>query len=298
MQTIRCSQPSLELDPRFAELESVWSAYDAYLEDPESGEPPIIDAVGCRQLGLSLLEDTPDLRLALWNLRAGLRIEGLVSLADSIHRIDQLLTEHGERTHPLSDDETAGSGHALALAWLAGGRCARELVTTPLHPATAICLADVDKGGLRADTCPVAGAWEDVLDAIDRIQENINARATDFAWHPDALCETIRRARRLFSPARHGATESAAPLPRSGSTGAVDATGVPPSSGHRRDAFANVEAAITYFVENEPGHPAPILLRRVLRMADMDFHELVAELIPEANESLARISGAYHHEAT
>jgi type VI secretion system protein ImpA len=46
---------------------------------------------------------------------------------------------------------------------------------------------------------------------------------------------------------------------------------------------------IDYFQTNEPSHPAPIFLNRVQRMLGANFHELMDELYPDANQLIAKL---------
>ncbi|MES3022241.1 MAG: type VI secretion system protein TssA, partial [Pseudomonadota bacterium] len=42
---------------------------------------------------------------------------------------------------------------------------------------------------------------------------------------------------------------------------------------------------------SEPAHPAPLLVRRAIRLLDMNFLDLVRELTPDALAEVERLSG-------
>ncbi|MDR0717813.1 MAG: type VI secretion system protein TssA [Azoarcus sp.] len=65
----------------------------------------------------------------------------------------------------------------------------------------------------------------------------------------------------------------------------------PPSIATRADAFKALALARTYFENNEPSHPAPLLIRRIERLANMDFLSLVEDLTPSGLQQLQVLAG-------
>lgn len=67
--------------------------------------------------------------------------------------------------------------------------------------------------------------------------------------------------------------------------------GIPDRIDTRADAFAALAAARAYFERHEPSHPAPLLIRRVERMAEFSFWDMVKELAPEGLNQLQVLAG-------
>jgi type VI secretion system protein ImpA len=59
----------------------------------------------------------------------------------------------------------------------------------------------------------------------------------------------------------------------------------------RQQALDAIERVIRYYETNEPGHPAPLLLRRARRLASASFAELLRDLVPESVDKAGVIFG-------
>jgi len=59
----------------------------------------------------------------------------------------------------------------------------------------------------------------------------------------------------------------------------------------RAEAFKALSLARKYFENNEPSHPAPLLIRRIERLASMDFSQIIRELTPEGMKQLQQLAG-------
>lgn len=60
----------------------------------------------------------------------------------------------------------------------------------------------------------------------------------------------------------------------------------------RQQALDAIERVIRYYETNEPGHPAPLLLRRARRLASASFAELLRDLVPESVDKAGVIFGS------
>jgi len=88
-----------------------------------------------------------------------------------------------------------------------------------------------------------------------------------------------------------GDTESAVTASRAGSSSASVSAGLPTRLHARADAFKMLAVVRKYFEENEPSHPAPLLIRRIERLANLGFQEIVQELTPEGLQQLQTLAG-------
>jgi len=68
-------------------------------------------------------------------------------------------------------------------------------------------------------------------------------------------------------------------------------TGFPARLHTRADAFKMLAVVRKYFEEYEPSHPAPLLIRRIERLANLGFQEIVQELTPEGLKQLQTLAG-------
>jgi type VI secretion system protein ImpA len=304
LQQSKAQLRSFEFDQRFLTLEAAWARYDEHIDDPRDADTPLPDATACLELAASLLGETPDLRVAIWALRSSLLEHGLASLATSLQCIHHILADHGDQAQPSSEDDLPGSGHALALAWLASNRCLREVSVTPLCKGSSLVLADILGDTVKpaaADCAPHydTQAWVDAVDCLRRVEENVNARAHDSQLDTRNLRTRLASIQawsvRCWKPTLIGV-----PVPdvRSADWPGENHQASQPTVRTRASATADIAAAIDYFDTHEPSHPAPLLLRRALRTIGMDFTALIAELAPEASQAIARISGDRNHETT
>jgi len=60
---------------------------------------------------------------------------------------------------------------------------------------------------------------------------------------------------------------------------------------NRRDAIIMLDLVLDYFSQHEPGHPAPVFIRRAQKMIGMDFSEIVEEILPDALSTLQQFTG-------
>ncbi|MNT60893.1 hypothetical protein D3C72_1985040 [compost metagenome] len=52
----------------------------------------------------------------------------------------------------------------------------------------------------------------------------------------------------------------------------------------RDDAMAMLSKVSAYFEANEPGHPAPYLIRRAQQLIPLSFHDIIRNLAPQGLE--------------
>ena len=61
---------------------------------------------------------------------------------------------------------------------------------------------------------------------------------------------------------------------------------------NRDDVLRALDAVISYYRNFEPSSPVPFLLKRAIRLATMDFMEVMNELTPEAREKIILVVGS------
>jgi type VI secretion system protein ImpA len=297
------SNPSLEYDERFASLDAAWAEFDARrLEatDAPAAAPPDWTALAAR--ADALLHESADLRIAIWYVRAVIRSQGLASLPAALERIMAMLEEHGRYTQPIREEGQPDDGHAIALAWLGSTDARREMMHAPLggasdHDLHALMNESKWSAVHRESAAALqAVPWLDLGTTLARIEQRVN-RGEGHHLDTRPLCDLFAQVHRLV--ARHpvqadpsppvNANEPTAVAAATSTAASSDNPPLPPIT--RDQAMEYIDAAIAYFSITEPGHPAPILLRRARRTIGMDFHQLIDELMPDARAALGVISG-------
>jgi type VI secretion system protein ImpA len=59
----------------------------------------------------------------------------------------------------------------------------------------------------------------------------------------------------------------------------------------RDDVVRTLQRICQYYAQAEPSSPVPLILRRALRLAEMDFVQIIKEMAPEAIGEIYRIAG-------
>jgi type VI secretion system protein ImpA len=60
----------------------------------------------------------------------------------------------------------------------------------------------------------------------------------------------------------------------------------------REDALGALQRACEWIERNEPGHPAPLLIRRAQRLMSKSFLDIIRDLLPEGVPEVEKIAGA------
>ena len=121
--------------------------------------------------------------------------------------------------------------------------------------------------------------------------------------YPDfgVLKKSLERAVAVYNEViqtRDGVGDEAENINESGNEEAV--VGVRPASGKissRADAKRMLEQVTDYLEKAEPAHPSPLLIRRAIRLLDMNFLDIMRELTPDAVSEIQRLGGIRDEES-
>jgi type VI secretion system protein ImpA len=116
-----------------------------------------------------------------------------------------------------------------------------------------------------------------LMGVVSRLARFVNATLSDAAPEPSPEPATAEE------PESADSQTSAATASRPGS--------LPAKLQTRTEAFKALALARKYFETNEPSHPAPLLIRRIERLASMDFLQIIRELTPEGMKQLQSLAG-------
>ena len=279
-------------------------------------------------LSLRLLSKSHDLRVAVYLSRSLLNKEGFGGYADCLDLIAKLLERRWHSVYPQldaneQDDPTERINSLRTLVEPIGMLV--EVRNIPLAMSRAhgiFCLRDIE--GVMGDGSMLASgtalsatsidaiindardfavtshlALESALLCIERIESLLTERvgaafAIDFA----PLSRLLRRAASFLAQC----TASVMQVDERGESinpnvGAVEvpatlATAAVPNEIMNRDAVIRMLDKVgTYYEQNEPSSPVPLLLRRARRLVDRSFMEILEDLAPDGLEQARRVSG-------
>lgn len=269
----------------------------------------------CR-MAVALLARSKDLRVAMHLLRACTRLHGLGGLACGLQLIDGLLERWWDTLHPRLDAEDGGDptmrlnalrpladGTALLLdarlvtldgarvgltgrdlELIAGREAPKKGEPVPSAEGLLQALHDAqarDPGLLER----LAGARESVLRIEACLQRHVGQAGPDLQAlrrFTTLLAETTARAR-AATPAP--TAPAAAPLVP-GLPGAA-----PGALRSREDVMRELQRACEWIEQNEPGHPAPLLIQRARRLMAKSFMDIVKDLLPEGVAQVQKLAG-------
>lgn len=157
---------------------------------------------------------------------------------------------------------------------------------------------------------PPVVALHAALELLQRIRET-SERALGQSWAPDfsRLERSLRTVIQLLPEQAQAAPQPEAQPPSQGADGAAAngaaAQGAAANgAGGRRwagvqeieisnrdDVQVLLEKACQYLERTEPSHPAPMLIRRAQRLLDLNFFQIIEELVPEGVQKIESLAG-------
>jgi type VI secretion system protein ImpA len=279
----------------FQQLDGMVNAFDAEGAGPlRKGEQPFSWAA-VETLALPLAEVTPDLRVGIWLLRAEMAREGLPGLARGMARLAAWMQLPADQLHPLAEvDEPSRELHALLLAWLSTPAflgAVRDASIWREAPFTITGVFESQDLGEGLAACPLG----EIVAALTEAAASAQLVDKVLLLEASAADVSLSALRDILSGALGRISAFASPQAEQAGSAECDAVAVPamPRSrgivNCRDDARDTLEQLIQYFLQQEPGHPAPIFLRRVERMLGASFENLMQELFPDASQLVAKL---------
>lgn len=278
--------------------------------------------------GAQLLHETRDLRVLVTVTLAATELDGLPGLTIGLRLVRGWLEEHWEALHPLLvyDGERDPLPRMNALASLADPKgMMRAVRAAPLLESQAgtVTVGEADLV-LRGRPVP-ASATVSTADHLSRlvsaerernavriallaearkslatIEATWRGRVEADYWPELApLAEVLARVEAAVAPPGEAdgvpQADAAEPPAAAGTPAPAarpPAAALPPRVDSRADAFRALAIARAYFEAHEPSHPAPLLIRRIERLSDLDFAQILAELVPEGLAQLEHLAGS------
>jgi type VI secretion system protein ImpA len=311
--------PDLETDNRFLELTLAGAG------KPETqfskAEPPDWRAV--REIAEDLMTRTRDLRVAMFWVRAGLRLEGFTSLARGMKLLAGLVDNLWDHLHPLPDPEdndpyarvntltllreNEGLLGDLRASFLVRDRALGELTVRQLEVARGLATpiaGETDVGAavvtpMLEAACGRDPAMRETAVAIAETARHLGQQVTEKLG--SSVAPDLKPLQKLLD-----AVVAAMPAPvQEGEEGEGGEAGEGSAAGEgggarrglsggvnsRQEAIRAIELACQYLERHEPANPAALFLRRARYLIDQNFLQLVQQLAPGALAEVANLVG-------
>jgi type VI secretion system protein ImpA len=313
--------PNLEHDLSFFELEEAargkpeQRSGDVVKPAEEPNWAKVVD------LAQATLFRTKDLRVAVHLTRALTATEGVPGLATGLSLIHGLLERYWDGIYPLleadHDNDPTERLNALAAfvdpdvliknlrdCYLVNSREHGQLQARDVEialgrlapsqnagPGKPLVQLQAQIAGAFANDRSLPSALRDAHEHATAIQtligERVGAsRAIDLTplLQPLAcLLETCETALGARTNGASGAAEGeATPTTHVGRSGDIRS---------RQDAVQMLELVCKYMEQHEPSNPAPLFIRRAQRLIQMNFVEIVKDLMPDSLSHLERLAG-------
>lgn len=273
------------------------------------------------QHATELLRRTKDVRCAVLLLRAATRQQGLEGTWLGLELLAGLLDRFWGDVHPRldADDDGDPTMRLNALAALNDeSAVVRDLYDARLGVAAGIgpirvrdvAIArgalSVGEGATALSAAAVQGGLDDILSAspqilailrglkarVDRVAAIVAQRCT----HGETL--DLARLRGVAHLLGQALPDAGAPADEAqageGEIPSAAATTAPAVHGEirsRQDALQTLDRVIHYLEQSEPGNPAPLLIARAKTLIGVSFLDIMANLAPNALESIEIITG-------
>lgn len=301
----------LKFDPLYVDVELSLAKFDE-IDDPLGYTLPEekFDWYKIRDNCSYLISKNFDLRVELWLLRAELNLRGGIVLFESIKKIEHYLLDLS--ITEVAEDKTLllnGDG-AAALSWISSVQCLSLIKKSQLIPGGGLSYDDIFSRGLSSDSTELS--YSQIVSAVSQVNEvyhqaglpalseqllliHGSLKNIEFLVNKDnegyqldcrLLLEWIDVLRNKIAHITASSDDDAVLL-ESQSLPAL----TPDGFSSRQDVIIMLDKVIDYFERCEPGHPAPVLIRRSQKMIGMDFLAIVEDMLPDSLSTLQQFIG-------
>lgn len=318
--------PELDNDPEWQALDQAAAGKPErqYGDKVFPAEPPEWPQV--HELAMNLAQRTRDVRLAVWLTRTGARLHGMPGAARGLQFVQALLEQRWDFVHPQLDasdnndptmrlnalaplvagDALLADLRAAGVAAVRGSLTLRELELglgkaephgDEVRPSEAGVLQGL--GAMVASHPEARQALIDALDAAKAIGAAVESQVGSLAPSLAPLTRllqvgTLALGRLAPEGGSELTGEDAEAEANAGNHGGGRVGGGGGGGGAirgRSDAARELERICDWFDRNEPGHPAPLLLRRAQRLMNMSFIEIIQDMAPGGIDQVQTIAG-------
>jgi type VI secretion system protein ImpA len=269
-----------------------------------------------REASQEALATSKDFRLLAHLAAAGLRMDGVTSLVDSLTVAAHWLTDYFDTVYPRVDDDAVLRKNALnyfadRMAIIDALRRAalvsnRQLGTFSLRhveiaegtlspgeeeraqPPSQSVIVGAFSAARQEELIQVVTSLGSGLDALKSIGSiMVEKQGVQAAPDTGPLSETLTKMKEIVSRHVRAPVEEGA----AGADGEAAAAGVPGQIRSREDAIRSLDAISEFFRRAEPSSPVPLFVDRAKRLIARDFLEVLAELAPDSLDAVKQVGG-------
>lgn len=279
----------------------------------------------------TVLQRAKDVRAAVLLLRAATRMQGLAGFLLGMQLLIGLLDRFWDHIHPKldADDDNDPTMRLNALAPLTDAEMVmRDLYDASVGTARgigtirvrdiAVAHGNLTASGAESGYTPaqVSGALEEIhavqSDVLEQLQQvsalvarlqsilSERTRADGIDLSPlRAIGQVLRQAAKGAAGDVSGASDASAIASDCNDSGRDDharataQAAAPRGEIHsRQDALQMLDRVIRYLEQTEPGNPAPLLIGRAKKLIGVSFLEIMANLAPNALDTIETVTGA------
>ncbi|MBL8481130.1 MAG: type VI secretion system protein TssA [Rhodocyclaceae bacterium] len=290
------------------------------------GEDPDWNSVA--RLASELLARSKDLRISMYLAEALLGAKGLVGLQQGTDIMAGLLEKFWDGLHPMLDpddphdpirlnalapcDDPKRLARVLRNAGFAESREVGRFSLRDIEVAHGDLSALPERSAATLELLSAAARTADAEEIIRRrdaciaVQANFDRLRAVWSQHgaswssPAGVVKLLKRAQAIYdealavaAPDAPGAAAHDGGVPLPASSAAVSAPGRIAS---RADAKRMLEQVCQFLEQNEPGNPAPLLIRRAIRVIDKSFMDVIRDLAPDAISHIELLAGTQYGE--
>jgi len=270
----------------------------------------------------ALLRRTKHLGVAVQFARASCRQFGYIGAVQGLALVRGLVERHWDGVYPLLDSDDGSAVmrlNTLASLALADDGIAREMLR---DIAFAPLDASLGKGGLRVRDVTLAfGAVKPDNGETAPTEEAVAAALGDLLAQRNHIGQALREGHahaQAIKSVLDGRAPSDAPdlsalvkltqvvanaadrVQGSGAAAAGEATAATSSAAGARavgalrtrdDCVRVLDQVCEWFAQNEPSHPAPLVIQRAKRLVKMNFLEIIRDLAPDGMRQVEDVVG-------
>ena len=314
------SGPNLEYDAAFLEMVAAAEAKPERQMGDSVIEAQDPDWKAVKANAVELCERTKDLRVFILLAQAVLHTDGFGAMSDALVSMRVVLDEFWPSVHPeLDPDDQDPMMRVNAIASLADPNgLIKQLRSAPLVSSKVvgrfsmrdIQLAESGQGGEGAPSMDLIGAaFMDV--SVEQVEEasaavcsaheaciaidealtsRLGGQAPDLQPVLLALKEISGELAARWSEKDAGAPVAAEEASEGG--GGAPATAARAAAvSDRKDVVRMIDLVCDYYQRCEPSSPVPVLLQRARKLVDMNFLDVVRDLVPGGLDEAERIRG-------
>lgn len=312
-QPVSESQPAgknTELDTQYAELETaaIHSPEQQYGDTVIASKEP--DWPQVLALASGLCAQTKDVRILLLLTRALTRMHGLPGLHYGLQSVDTVCQLFWAHLHPQLEVDGDADPHMRYSVFCDFGDTnslvadMRQSVALPSHigaltvkdlerlcesgsidingiSVTTSQIAQILEEQQRAGAAPLQDQLAQILALVSSIQTRCSEQmGSDFEPDLQALRRPLEKVSQLIQPGDPAASQTAPLQSHEVQVGG----GMAATAGDirsRKDAIRQLELVCRYLEQHEPTNPAPLLIRRAIKVMEMRFMDIVRHMAPD-----------------